>query len=319
MINSISPLLIVLGPTASGKSTLAMHLSQVFDGEIVNCDSLQIYRGMDIGTAKPSTHDRQTLPHHLYDVRDPDQVFTAGEYARLARPILEEISLRGRLPVITGGAGFYLRALLEGLSPAPTRSDDIRQRLERIEARRPGSLHRIFNCWDSAASARIHPRDIHKLVRAIEIILIAQTPLAKAHEAKKNVLEGYSVLKIGLAPPREELRPQLRLRTQLMFDQGLLAEVATLRAAGYGKDAKAMECVGYKQAQAVLDGIISPEAAQEDTFIRTSQYAKRQMTWFRRDSDIQWLHGFGSDPAVQARAESLLKQFLLTVINFSSH
>lgn len=296
-----------------------MHLSRIFSGEIVNCDSLQIYRGMDIGTAKPTPLQQQELPHHLYDVREPNEVFTAGEYARLARLVLADITSRGRLPIITGGAGFYLRALLDGLSPAPTRSEPLRLRLEALEARRPASLHRLLHRWDPAASAQIHPKDIHKLVRALEIILIARQPLSQAHAAPKNGLEGYSVLKLGLDPPRPALREQIRLRTGLMFRSGLLAEVQALRQAGFGPEAKAMECVGYKQAQAVLAGSLTLPAAIEDTTIRTSQYAKRQMTWFRRDSETQWLQGFGTDPAVQARAESLLKQFLLTVINFSSH
>lgn len=317
--NSISPLVVLVGPTASGKSALGLHLAQKFEGEIVNGDSLQIYRGMDIGTAKPTLAERQTVPHYLFDVRDPNQVFTAGEYSRIARPVLHEIASRHHLPIVIGGAGFYLKALLEGLFPGPQRVDALRERLQTLEQRRAGSLHRILSCWDDASALRIHSSDVNKLIRALEIIIAERQPLVEAHRRERNRLEGFTVLKLGIHPERALLRGRIEQRTRKMFETGLLDEVAALRAQGYGPEAKAMESVGYRQAQAHLDQQMTLDEAISNTTIRTSQYAKRQMTWFRRDPEVLWLKGFGDDPAVQALAESHLNNFLLKFINFSSH
>jgi tRNA dimethylallyltransferase len=315
--NSISPLLILAGPTASGKSALALRLAQRFRGEIVNCDSLQIYRGMDIGTAKPSLSERQIVPHHLFDVRNPNQVFTAGEYSRLARPLLLEISQRGHLPIVTGGAGFYLRALLEGLFPGPARENQLRERLARIEDRRPGQLHRLLERWDAPSAARIHPHDRNKLIRALEVIQLVRMPLSRAQQQARQPLAGFRILKLGLAPPRDALRERILHRTRQMFAAGLLDEVAALSTQGYGRDSKAMEAVGYRQAHAVLAGEMTVDEAIADTALRTAQYAKRQMTWFRRDLQITWLTGFGEESAVLSQSESLLIEFLSGSINFS--
>ncbi len=318
MSNSISPLLIIVGPTASGKSALALHLANRFEGEIVNCDSLQIYRGMDIGTAKPSLAERQSLPHFLFDVRNPDQVFTAGEYSRLGRAVLTDIAARHNLPIVTGGAGFYLKALLEGLFPGPQRSDEIRNRLIQLEVKRACTLHRILTCWDSASALRIHANDVNKLIRALEVMLVERQPLVMAHRKQRNRLEGFRILKLGLNPVRAELRKRIDSRSRIMFEKGLVAEVRQLRNQGYGPAAKAMESVGYRQAQALIEGQCTESEAIAGTALRTAQYAKRQMTWFRRDPEVVWLDGFGEDPAVQSLSESLLNKFLGCVINFSS-
>ncbi len=310
MSNSISPLLVIVGPTASGKSALALHLATRFAGEIVNCDSLQIYSGMDIGTAKPSLAERQSLPHFLFDVRNPDQVFTAGEYSRLGRAALSDISTRHKLPIVTGGAGFYLKALLEGLFPGPQRSDEIRERLRQLETRRDGTLHRILSCWDSGTALRIHGNDVNKLIRALEVILVERQPLVMAHRKERNRLEGFRIFKIGLNPVRAELRKRIEVRSRLMFESGLIEEVRKLRNDGFGPQAKAMESVGYRQAQALIDGKCTEAEAIADTALRTAQYAKRQMTWFRRDAEVVWLDGFGEDSAVQSLAESHLNKFL---------
>ncbi len=318
MSNSISPLLVIAGPTASGKSALAIALGKRYAGEIVNCDSLQIYRGMDIGTAKPSVVERQSLPHFLFDVRNPDQVFTAGEYSRVARPILREIAGRGHLPIVIGGAGFYLKALLEGLFPGPQRSETVRQRLNRMESRRAGSLHRVLTCWDAVSAQRIHANDTNKLIRALEVMLAERQTLVDSHRKQRNRLEGFRVLKLGLRPDRGLLRTRIDQRTRKMYSQGLIEEVRRLRNEGYGPDAKAMEAVGYKQANAVLDDHISLEAAIAETTLRTAQYAKRQMTWFKRDSEIVWLDGFGDDPAVQSLAQSRLDELFTGLIKKTS-
>jgi len=317
--NSISPLLVVVGPTASGKSALSLHLAERFSGEIVNCDSLQVYRGMDIGTAKPSLAERQSLPHFLFDVRNPDQVFTSGEYSRLGRLVLAEVTSRGHLPIVTGGAGFYLKALLEGLFPGPQRSEAVRERLVQLEQRRPGILHRILTCWDAHTGLRIHSNDTNKLIRALEVMVAERQTLVSAFRKKRKALEGFRILKLGIRPDRGLLRTRICDRSQRIFDEGLIEEVRALRAQGYGPEAKAMESVGYKQAQSYLDQKTGIEEAISDTALRTSQYAKRQMTWFKRDSEIVWLEGFGDDPAVQSLAESHLKKFLTELISFSSH
>jgi tRNA dimethylallyltransferase len=317
--NSISPLLVIVGPTASGKSALALNLAQQFPAEIVNCDSLQVYRGMDIGTAKPTLKERQSLPHFLFDVRNPDQVFTAGEYSRIARPVLREISSRQHLPIVIGGAGFYLKALLEGLFPGPLRSEAVRERLMRLEQRKTGALHRVLNCWDATSASRIHSNDVNRLIRALEVIIAERQPLVAAYRKERNRLEGFRTLKIGLRPDRAALRSRIGERTRQMFTAGLLDEVRYLRTEGYGPEAKAMEAVGYRQAHAVIDGQLTTEQAIEETALRTSQYAKRQMTWFRRDPEIVWFEGFGDDSAVQALARSHLNDFFTDPINFSSH
>lgn len=313
MTNSISPLAVVAGPTASGKSALALWLAKNCGGEIVNADSLQIYRGMDIGSAKVQPAEREGIAHHLFDVRNPDEVFTAGEYSRLARTALSEIAARGAVPIVVGGAGFYLRALFDGLAPSPASHPGLRERFERAEARRPGMLHRALRRWDARAAERIHAKDLHKLIRALEVMYQARQPLSAVQSCDTEALTGFRSLWIGLEPNREMLRARIQRRTTQMFADGLVEEVQRLREAGYGPGAKAMESVGYKQVQAYLDGRMSLEMAQTEITLRTGQYAKRQLTWFRKETatrSIQWLRGFGHEPAIQAQAESLLKQLL---------
>ncbi len=309
--------MVIAGPTAAGKSALALELAREFGGEIVNGDSVQIYRGMDLGTAKPGAEERLRVPHHLFDVRNPDEVFTAGEYCRVGREAIREIAGRGRLPIVVGGSGFYLRALLEGLAPLPVRSEPVRERLVRLEARSAGALHRILRCWDAEAAARIHGNDTQKLVRAIEAMVLGKDSLTKLQNGPIQKLDGFRVLILGLDPPRDALRERIAQRTRSMFERGLLAEVEQLQRQGYGRSTKAMEAVGYRQAHAVLAGEIDRYAAEQDTTLRTRQYAKRQMTWFRKTKDIHWLSGFGEEAGVQARAKSLLKQNLSGLIEKS--
>jgi tRNA dimethylallyltransferase len=314
LINSIYPLVIVAGPTAAGKSALALHLAAYFDGEIVNGDSLQLYRGMDIGTAKPTLQERQFIPHHLFDVLTPDQVFSAGDYSRLCRPVLREIASRSKLPVLVGGSGFYIKALLEGLAPSPSRNPDLRQRLlalaERYSARRDSPLYRILRCWDPSAAQAIHPRDSQKIIRAIEIIIQEKKNIKEVHSRLSQPLAGFRVLLVGLDPPRDALRARIQLRTETMFRSGFVEEVARLRAEGYGPEVKAMESVGYKQVNLLLDGKIPSVVALEETVIRTRQYAKRQMTWFRKMKQVIWYQGFGDSESIQSQVQSDLEQIL---------
>lgn len=306
----LRPLVAVVGPTGSGKSALALRLAQGFRGEIVNCDSLQLYRYLDIGTAKPLPGERGDVPHHLFDLLDPDQVFTAGEYARAARPLLGEIAARGRLPVVAGGTGFYLRALLEGLCPGPPRSDCLRARLTRRESRHPGWLHATLARFDRASAARIHPADVQKLVRAVEVLLATREPISAWFERGRDPIAGFRALKLGLDPPRDALYERLDARLDGMFAGGLLDEVRSVLSLGFPSASKALEAHGYKQAVQVLraelemkDGVILAKR-------NTRRYAKRQWTWFRRDTEVRWLHGFGDEPAIQQEALAATAELL---------
>ena len=293
------PLILVLGPTGSGKSDLAIHLAKHWDGEIVNCDSQQIYRGLTIGTAKVAEAERAGIPHHLIDIVDPDEVFSAGEYARRARVVLGEIRQRGKLPIVCGGTGFYVRALVDGLFAGPGRDDDLREELNRREAKRAGFVHRVLRRLDPFSAARIHPNDVQKAVRAVEVSLAARAPMSSLHGVSEEPLGGYRIRKLGLDPERELLYERIGIRCSRMFDGGLIDEVRGLLQRGFAGEMKAFESIGYKQAVAVIEGRMSFEEALDDTKRQTRRYAKRQLTWFRRDAEIEWLRGFGDDPEVQ--------------------
>ncbi len=237
---------------------------------------------------------------------DPDQLFSAGAFARTARVALQEIAGRERLPVLVGGTGFYLRALLDGLSPAPERQDSLRPDLTERERKRPGSLHRILSRLDPAASARIHPNDVKKVIRALELCLLRRRSVSPALPAPREPLAGFRIIKVGLDPPRAELRECIDNRVARMFESGLLAEVQAILASGVPSSAKPFESLGYSQTLAHLAGLLSLTEAITLAQQVTRQYAKRQMTWFRREPDVHWLNGFGSDPQVQADAISYL-------------
>ncbi len=307
------PLLLVLaGPTASGKSHLALRLAEQLGGEIVSCDSVAVYREMDIGTSKPTPADRALVPHHLLDIVSPEQPFTAGHYSRLAREVVRGIAGRGRLPIVTGGTGLYLRALLEGLSPAPAIDPDLRSRLRRRaqdhRAGRTGSarLHRLLHRADPAAAALIHPNDAPKLVRALEVALTARRPLSAHWQQGRDPLTGFRVLQLGLAPERAALYDRINTRAEAMFARGLLAETARLLDR-YGPACRALTSLGYAQALAVLRGELAETAAIARTQQGHRNYAKRQQTWFRRDPALHWLTGFGDDPAILRAALAHLR------------
>jgi tRNA dimethylallyltransferase len=300
------PMVVVAGPTGSGKSALAVALARRFQGEIVNCDSLQLYRRFDIGTAKTPVAGRQGILHHLFDVLESQEGYSAGEYARAARAVLREISARGGLPIVTGGTGFYLKALLEGLPSLPERDEALRARLAVKEARKPGTLHRLLARLEPKAAARIHKNDSQKLTRALEIRLTTHAPLPPKETAAP--LEGYAPVKIGLNPDRAELNARLDTRVEIMFSQGLLEEVRELLAKGDTGDEKPFEALGYKQALAQIRGTLSLEEAIRSTQLETRQYAKRQLTWFRRDPEMRWLAGFGDSGGLQAEAGEIVRR-----------
>lgn len=307
MQSQIQPLIAVVGPTGSGKSELAVALAREFDGEIINFDSIQVYRRLDVGSAKPSIAERGGVRHHLLDILDVPEELTAGAFAQWAREILSEISGRERVPVLVGGTGFYLRALLDGLSPAPIRDETLRAKLGE---RSPAVLHRFLRRWDPASAERIHPNDRQKLIRAVEITILAGRPASETQAVAREGLQGYLAVKIGLAPDRAGLCDRLDERSDRMFASGLLEETAGLLAEGIPPRSKALQSLGYRQAVAHLTGEISLEAAIEDCRTTTRQYAKRQMTWFRAERGVFWLPGFGGDPVIREQAIKYVRDAL---------
>lgn len=303
-------LIAIAGPTGCGKSELALTLAAEFDGEIVNSDSVQIYRYFDVGTAKLPVAARLGVPHHLIDVANPDEVFTAGDFARLGRTVLRDIADRGRLPIVAGGTGFYLRALIDGLAPAPQRDDRLRERLRRIEDRRTGGIHRILARLDPTLAGRIHSNDIPKAMRALEICVSTRRSATEVFAAGREALEGFQVLKIGLFPDRERLYARLSARTEAMFAGGLIEETVSILARGYRAECKPFESIGYKEALQVVRGELSPRDALFYATRATRQYAKRQMTWFRQEPGIEIVAGFGDDPGVVELVRRLVRSFV---------
>jgi tRNA dimethylallyltransferase len=301
----------IAGPTGSGKSALALRIAGEFDGEVVNCDSLQIYRRFDIGTAKLPQAERRGIPHHLIDVLEPDQTFTAGEYARLGRAALGDISGRGRLPVVAGGTGFYLRALFDGLFRGPARDAALRERLAARERRKPGSLHWLLARLDGEAAQRIHAHDVPKVTRALEVRLIARRPIGEMFREGRDALEGYRMLKFGLAPDREQLYQRLDARCLRMFESGLVNEVERILEAGFPAEVKPFESHGYRQAVQMLRGELNAKEALFYAQRNTRNYAKRQMTWFRKEPEMEWLKGFGEDQDLQRAALERVREFLI--------
>ena len=324
-------LIAIVGPTGAGKSALALSLATQFDGEIVNCDSLQLYRGFSIGAAKIPESQRAGIRHHMVDVLDPGEVCSAGDYARAARQAIAEISQRGHLPIVAGGTGFYLRALLDGLPRLPGRDESLRKRLAARELRRSRStsppkhaspIHRLLTRLDPSAAVRIHPHDTQKLIRALEVRILTRKPAPAAVGEREpgTALHGYTTLKIGLNPDRsllyqtldararEMFRPGLTERGGLIEPGGLIEEVRGLLASGCTGHEKPFESLGYRQALEHLSGNLSIEDATASTQLETRQYAKRQWTWFRRDANVIWLDGFGNSTEVIEKAMGLVSK-----------
>ena len=323
----LAPLLIVAGPTASGKPDLALALAQQFYGEIVSCDSVAVYRGMEIGAAKPTLAERARVPHHMIGIASPDQPCTAGDFSRLAREAIREISQRDRLPIVAGGTGLYLRALVDGLFPAPPRREPLRQKLrQRAELRGPAHLHRILARLDPAAARLIHANDAPKIIRAIEVTLAARQsasddapaagyiPMTDQWQKGRDPLTGFRILRLALNPPRAELYARISRRAAQMFnppDQGggLVEETAQLLAQ-YGPDCRPLASLGYAQAAALLRGEVTRDQAIAAAQQGHRNYAKRQLTWFRKDPALHWLPGFGTDPQTIQQASALVAHHL---------
>jgi tRNA dimethylallyltransferase len=297
---------VVLGPTGSGKTALSLSLAEQFHGEIVNCDSVATYREFEIGTAKPTAAERARVPHHLFDFIDPTGYITAGEYARRARGVLREINSRGKLPIVVGGTGLYLRALLEGLFPGPKRSEELRERLrQRAAEKGPGCLHCILKRLDPAAAARIHANDAPKLIRAIEVCLASRQKMSELWRQGRQSLQGFHILRLGLDPDRDALYARINQRAENMFASGLVEETTHL-IQKYGDSAGPLSSLGYKQAVQFLRGEIDRQTASQAAKQAHRNYAKRQMTWFRREPEVVWMRGFGDDAQVQEKCISIV-------------
>jgi tRNA dimethylallyltransferase len=290
-----APLIAVVGPTGAGKSALGLRLARERSGEIVSCDSLQVYRGLDVGSAKATAEERRAVPHHLVDVVGVGEPFSAASYSRLARAAVADVAGRGRLPLVVGGTGLYLRALLEGLFEGPSRDDALRRRLEGMAERfGDARLHRLLAQGDATAAARIMPRDRVRTVRALEVLLSTGRPISAHQRAGAEPLHGFRTLVLGLDPPRAELRLRVKARTRAMLEGGLLQEVEALLAAGHPPDLRPLRAIGYRQAVAVLRGEMSVAEAEPAIVTDTMRFAKRQMTWFRHQADVTWFRDAGS-------------------------
>jgi len=306
-MTALHRLVVILGPTASGKSALAIALAERLNGEVVACDSTQVYRYFDIGTGKVPAAERHGIRHHMIDLVEPEEIFTAGEYRRRATEVLEAICARGKLPILTAGTGLYLRALLEGLAEAPARSEELRERLRQRVARHGREhVHGILKRLDPGSALRIAPGDTQKVIRAIEIRLLSGQPAGALHQRGRASLEGFRVLKIGLMPPRATLYRRIEQRVTAMLDGGWLEEAKILLGKGIAPISKPFDFLGYAQLWDVLAGKMAFDDAVRQIEQATRRYAKRQMTWFRKESDVFWIEGFGDAPAVAAEAFRLI-------------
>jgi tRNA dimethylallyltransferase len=288
-------ILVLLGPTAAGKSDLAEALAQSQDGEVVGIDSMQVYRGLEAGTYKPSLAARRRVPHHLVDIADPRHDFNLGDFVRAAEAAIADILARGRLPILAGGTGMYLRGLLKGIDPAPRRDPALRRALEALADRRgTAHLHRILAANDPEAAVRLAPADRMRLVRALERTLASGRPAAGASWARPDRIPA---LKVGLLPEPEVLRARIDARVEAMFAAGIVAETEALLAAGVPAEGSALKALGYREAVAHLRGELDLPGAIAAAKRHTRQFARRQMTWFRREPDVRWFAVGGDDPA----------------------
>jgi tRNA dimethylallyltransferase len=296
------PLIAIVGPTAAGKSALALSLAERLDGEVVNYDSVQVYRGFDIGTGKLPLAERRGIPHHLVDCLDPGEDFTAGDFRREALKALREIRQRAKLPILVGGTGLYLRALLLGLFEGPPRSERLRARLRRLADRRGREfVHRLLERLDPASAGRIDAQDLQKVIRAVEVCVLARESISALHARGREPLRGFHCVKVGLNPARSELYARINQRAERMFASGLRDEVRCLLARPDAARMKALDALGYRQVAAALRGETPWPDALGEMQAATRQYAKRQMTWFRREPDVTWFSAFGDDPELRDR------------------
>jgi tRNA dimethylallyltransferase len=288
-VTADSAVVALVGPTGSGKTALALALAARLDAEIVNCDSRQVYRHLDIGTAKPSAAERQALPHHLFDIVDPDEAFDCARYRRAARAVIGDVRSRGKRVLLVGGTGLYLKALRYGLAPAPPRDPALRARLAALEDAAPGALHARLARLDRHAAQRLNPRDRVRLIRALEVCELTGQPFSAVQAAHGFRTVELACRVIGVAVPREELGARLDARCRQMLDQGLVDEVRALRTRGYGADLAPLQSIGYREIGAYVDGRCDLPTALAAMQRTTRRFAKRQRTWFRADPTVEWM------------------------------
>ena len=304
------PVVVVTGPTASGKTSLAIELARRFDGEIVNADSMQVFRFMDIGTAKPTLEEQALAPHHLFDIVTPDQPYSAGRYASDARAVAAEIHARRRCVVLTGGTGLYIRAFLDGLVHDGGADPGLRDQLEREHALalargEPSPLHDRLAALDPETAGRIHPNDVRRTIRALEILQHAGRPASAVRALHGFRDRPYAVLHLAIDPGRELVAERIDRRCRAMIDAGLLREVRHLRARGYGAELRPMQAIGYRHINPVVDGVDTLANALEAMQRDTRRFARRQRTWLRAVAEAVWM-----DPRDEAEILRRVEAFL---------
>jgi len=304
----VKPLIAVLGPTAVGKSALGIALAERLNGEIINCDSTAVYRGFDIGTDKVPMAERRGIPHHLIDIADPTDEYTAAQFARDATAAIREIHGRGRVPILVGGTGFYYRALTRGLFPGPPADAELRSRLEAIAARHGVErLHRVMGRVDPASAARIMPRDLKRIIRALEVYFLTGRPLTAHFEATASLLDpDVEVFPIGLRMPAAWLSARVTSRVDAQFDAGLLDEIRGLLAAGVPPGARPFGGLVYRQAMELLQGVRDEAATRALIAQENRRYARRQLIWFRKEPNLVWFDGPGTHAEVQDSVIAML-------------
>jgi len=298
---STKRLVAVLGPTATGKSALGIALAQKYDGEIINCDSTAVYRGFDIGTDKVLPQDRHGIPHHLIDIVDPTEDYTAAQFARDAAAVIRELHARGTLPILVGGTGFYFRALTRGLFPGPGRNAELRERLEGIAARRGVEfLHRMLARVDRESAVRIQSRDLKRIVRALEVFFLTGAPLTSHFALTASPIPDVDVIAIGLTMPAAVISERVTRRVDVQFERGLLDEIRTLLARGIPESARPFGGLVYRQALEHLHGVRDAAATRALIAQENRRYARRQLIWFRKEPNLTWFDGPGDSPSTIA-------------------
>jgi tRNA dimethylallyltransferase len=307
-------LVAILGPTATGKSGLALAIAERFNGEIINCDSTAVYRGFDIGTDKLPHADRRGIPHHLLDIADPTDEYTAAQFACDAAQAVRDIHARGRLPLLVGGTGFYYRALTRGLFPGPGREPALRRRLEAVAERRGVTfLHRMLGRVDAASAGRIQPRDLKRIVRALEVYFLTGRPLTAHFAATASPLPDLRVIPIALRLPAEQTSARVTRRVDEQFARGLLDEIRTLLARGIPETARPFGGLVYRQALEHLHGVRDEAATRALIAQENRRYARRQLIWFRKEPNLVWVDGPGESAATIAVVSHLIEQRLLEI------
>jgi tRNA dimethylallyltransferase len=305
------PLVAILGPTATGKSALALSLAERHAGEIINCDSTAVFRGFDIGTDKIATSDRRGIPHHLIDIADPTEEYTAAQFARDAAAVIRDIHARGKLPILAGGTGFYFRALTRGLFPGPGRDAALRARLESMAARRGvGFVHRMLTRVDPASGLRIQPRDLKRIVRALEVFFLTGRPLTAHFADTASPIPDVEVLAIGLRLPPDAISDRVTRRVDEQFARGLLDEIRTLLGRGIPETARPFGGLVYRQALEHLHGVRDEAATRALIAQENRRYARRQLIWFRKEPNLSWFDGPGESAATIAAVMHLVDTYV---------